>query len=410
MANTLEGQRRIIGVTATASLHSIDAVLLEVEGTAYDLFIQVVHAVQEPMARDLRELLVRVSGPEGADSRQIALAHRLLGEAFAVAVRNLADSASVSLQSVLCVGSGGFTAWLENQGRTPTYLNLGSPSVIAERTGLTVLSDFAGRDQASGGLGAPLAPLVDAILFQVADEARLTIHLGGLTQVTILPPRHSDQPVLGWQAGPGNVLLDSLIQVLTRGRERMDAGGRYAVQGRHLPELLDRWLLHPGITSRPPKALHRAYFAETFARQTAALAQQKGWTAHDLMCTATHLVARAVADSVQRFSPREFRPARAILTGGGVRNGMLWRLLEERLSDIRFERSDAFGIPADVKEAVDAAVLACLFLDQENANLSAATGAIGGRLLGSVTPGSLANWSRCLAWLTGRREAFVEED
>lgn len=403
-------RRRVIGLAATPSLHSIDAVLVEVEGEGYELAVQVVHAIQDPIAKDLRDLLIRVSTPEGGDCRQAALAHRLLGEAFGAAARGLADAATVSLQSVLCLGCGGFTAWLETQGRTATCLTTGSPAVIAERTGLTVVSDFCGRDQACGGWGAPLATVPDAILFQSPDEPRLVIHLGGLTHLTALPPLGSDQPILSWQAGPGNVLLDSLIQVLTRGRERMDSGGRHAVQGRHLPELLDRWLLHPFLVSRPPKALHRSQFAEAFARQTAILAQQKGWEANDLMCTATHLAIRAITDSVQRFLPRDFRPARAILTGGGVRNGMIWRLLEEKLGNLTLERSDAFGVPAEFKEAVDAALLACLFMDQEPGNLPLATGAVGGRFLGSLTPGSLANWTRCLAWLSGRRDLFLEED
>lgn len=403
-------QRRVIGLAATPSLHSIDAVLMEVEGEGYQLAVQVAHAVQDPISKDLRDLLIRISTPEGGDCRQTALAHRLLGEAFAAAARSLADAAAVSLQRILCLGCNGFTAWLETQGRTPTYLTTGSTFVIAERTGLTVVSDFSGRDQACGGWGVPLAAVPDAILFQSPEEPRLVIHLGGLTHVTALPPLGSDRTILSWQAGPGNVLLDCLIQVLTRGRERMDLGGRHAVQGRHLSELLDRWLLHPLVVSRPPKAFHRSHFAENFARQTAILAQQKGWEANDLMCTATHLVVRAITDTIQRFLPRDFRPARAILTGGGVRNGMIWRLLEERLGGLVLERSDAFGIPAEVKEAVDAALLACLFMDQENGNLPPATGAVGGRLLGSLTPGSLANWTRCVAWLSGRRDLFLDED
>lgn len=403
-------QRRVIGVAAPPGLHGVEAVLVEVTGQAPRLHVEVLHTRTEPFPRELRDLLIRVSSPETADARQIAVADRWLGEALAGAARNLADSASVSLHSVLCLGCHGFPAWQETQGKTPVGLGLGSASVLAERTGLTVVADFAGRDLACGGCGGPLAPLVDALLFRHADEARLVLHLGGLTQVTVLPPEGDPAGILGWQAGPGQVLLDALVHVLTRGKEREDAGGRYAVQGRHLPELLERWLLHPFVVSRPPKAAARALFAEVFARQTMALAQQRGWNANDLLCTATHFVARCVVESLGRYLPRPIRPMRAILTGPGVRNGLLWHLLQEHLPEVTLERSDAFGIPAELKEAVDAAVLACLFLDQEPANLANVTGARGVRVLGNLTPGSTSNWSRCLAWLTGRRDLFLEED
>jgi 1,6-anhydro-N-acetylmuramate kinase len=121
-------------------------------------------------------------------------------------------------------------------------------------------------------------------------------------------------------------------------------------------------------------------------------------------------VARAISQSVRRFLPKRLMPKRIILTGGSVRNGLLWRLLEEQFADLQLERSDSFGIPAESKEAVDAGMLACLLLDGMPANLPAVTGATGSRLLGTLTPGSQSNWSRCLAWMTGDQREFMEDD
>jgi anhydro-N-acetylmuramic acid kinase len=402
--------RGIIGVSAPPSLAGTDAVLLELEGEAPELSFQVVQHLTEPHAKDLREFLVRVSTPEQADVRQISLANQILGEAFAATVRRLADRASVSLQSVLCVGCGGFSAWHDGLGRIPSAMSLGAAAVIAERTGLSVVDDFAGRDLACGGQGVPLSAIVDAVKFQALDEDRLVVHLGGITQLTVLPARNTRQPIQAWQAGPGNVLLDSLIQVLTNGKERWDSGGKHAVQGRQIPELLERWLHHPFLIRKPPKSIHRSQFAEAFARQVSVLAQQQGWEQNDLLCTATHLVARCIAESFRRFAPRGFSPRRAILSGGGVRNGLLWRLIEEQLQGLPLERSDGHGVPAETREAVDAAVLAGFFVDGGPASLPGVTGATGSRLLGRITPGSQANWSRCLAWLSGDRRLFEDDE
>jgi anhydro-N-acetylmuramic acid kinase len=405
--------RRFIGVTATPSLVGVDAMLLEVDGQAPELAVRVLHHLTEPYGKELRELLIRVSSPEAADIRQVSLAHRLLGESFATAVRQLADQASVSLQSVLCIGCGGFLAWHEGTGRLASSLTLGAAGFVAERTGVTVITDFRTRDQACGGQGAPLSPIVDCLLFHDPSEDRLIVHLGGLAKVSVLPAGGDAYSALGWQAGPCNVLLDALIQQLTNGKERWDTGGRFAVQGRQIPELLERWLAHPFLVRRPPKSTHRSQFAEAFAKQAATLAQQMEWSHHDVLCTATHFVARSIGDSVCRYLPRQLAPARVILTGGGVRNGLLWRLIEEQLGSSReltFIRSDTLGVPAEVMEAATAAVLACLLLDSVPASLPAVTGASGSRLLGSFTPGTLGNWSRCLAWMSGDQRSLLEED
>jgi anhydro-N-acetylmuramic acid kinase len=207
------------------------------------------------------------------------------------------------------------------------------------------------------------------------------------------------------------VLLDCLIQQLSNGKEKLDAGGRLAVQGRLLPELLHRWMHHPYFLRRFPKSLHRSSFAEEFARQTVALAQQPAWSSCDLLCTANHLIARMVGDALHRLLDKQGQCRRILLTGGGVRNGLLRRLLEERVpSGLRVEVSDTRGVPADAKEAMAAALLGCLTLDGVAGNVPLATGASGERLLGALTPGSLANWSRCLQWMTSQESSPIEEE
>src|SRR5262249_17944271 len=128
-------------------------------GVGLDLQVRLVNALHQPFGRDLQELILRTSGPGPCETRQVSLLHRLLGETFAAAVRQVADRASLSLQRVQCVGCPGHTVWHEPDGRFPSTLSLGMAAIVAERTGITTVSEFRGRDMAAGGQGAPLVAL-----------------------------------------------------------------------------------------------------------------------------------------------------------------------------------------------------------------------------------------------------------
>jgi anhydro-N-acetylmuramic acid kinase len=389
--------RWIIGLSSGSSVDGIDAALVEVAGAGLDMQPRLLHFVQQTFPRDLRQLLLQVSSTTTHTARQTSLAHRLLGETFAAAVHQLADQASVSLLKVQCVGCAGHIAWHDTDGRYPSTLGLGMPGIIAERTGLTTVSDFRTRDLAAGGQGYPLTPLVDYLLFHHPREHRVLIHLGGVASLVSLPAGGSLRQVVGFQAAPCNIMLDGFMRVLTNGRETYDAGGKHAVQGCCIESLLERWLNHPVLQKRPPKSLVRKEFGEEFVAQAVQLARQNQWSLHDVLCTATHLVARGILTAMHRFLPAP--PTRVLLSGGGVRNGLLWRLFEQNLGHTPLERIDRHGIPVDARKAVAYAGLAAMTLDGVPANVTSVTGASGPRLLGSITPGSTANWAHCLAWM-----------
>jgi anhydro-N-acetylmuramic acid kinase len=394
--------RWIIGLASGSSADGVDAALLEAEGVGLELRLRLVEALHQPYGRDLRELVLRVAGPGPGETRQAAVLHRLLGETFAAAARQVADRASFSLQRVQCVGCPGHTAWLDADGRFPSTLALGMAAVVAERTGVTVVSDFRARDLAAGGQGVPLAALADYLLFRHPHEDRVLVHLGGLARVVYLPAGCRVQQVLGYEAGPCNVLLDALMRQVTGGREAYDPGGKHAVQGRCLDPLLRAWLAHPYLQRRPPKGVPRHTFGEEFAAAAVREARQRGWGLHDLLCTATHFVARGITTSLRRFLPGGRQPGRVLLSGGGARNGLLWHLLEQQLAGAPLDRTDGAGVPADARKALAFGALAALTVDGVPANMPSATGAAGSRLLGSLTPGSPANWARCLAWMAAQ--------
>jgi anhydro-N-acetylmuramic acid kinase len=390
--------RFVIGLSSGTSLDGVDAVLVEAQGTGLDIRLRLVHFVHQDYPRDLRELIAKTSATS-VTGKQAALVHRFLGEAFATTARLVADQARVGLTKIQCLGSAGHTVWHEAEARTPTMLGLGMAAVIAERTGVTTVSDFRSRDLAAGGQGYPLTPLIDHLLFHKPGENRVLVHLGGLANVVFLPADGQLRHVLGFQAAPCNLLLDACIRLVTHGRETFDAGGKHAVQGCCIEPLLARWLEHPLLQRRPPKMISRQAFGEEFVRQAVQQAQHMKASLHDVLCTATHFVARGISHAVHTFLPQ---PTRILLSGGGVQNGFLWHLLSQQLPPVLLERTDVHGIPTAARKAVAFAGLAALTLDGVPGNLSSATGATGTRVLGSLTPGSSTNWARCLTWMAAQ--------
>jgi anhydro-N-acetylmuramic acid kinase len=394
--------RWFIGLASGSSAEGVDVALIETEDIGLNLRVRLVHALHYPYPRDLRDLVLKLGSAGAANAKQASLLHRLLGETFAAGARQVADQASFSLQKVQCIGCPGHTIWHEPEGRYPSALGLGMAAVVAERTGVTTVSDFRERDLAAGGQGVPLAALADYLLFRHPQENLVLVHLGSLATVMYLPRGGKAQDVIGFEAGPCNVLLNGLIRQLTGGREAFDNGGKHAVQGCCIDPLLQRWLGHPYLQRRPPKSLPRHGFGEEFVVQAVQLARQMKWSLHDLLCTATHFVARGITGAVQRFLPGDGPSQRVLLSGGGVRNGFLWHLLAQQFAGLALAKTDSAGVPADKRKAIAFAMLAALAVDGVPANVTSATGASGARLLGSLTPGSSANWSRCLAWMAAQ--------
>jgi anhydro-N-acetylmuramic acid kinase len=268
---------------------------------------------------------------------------------------------------------------------------------VAEQTGLTVVHGFRGRDRAAGGAGRPIAAAADFLLVRSDAEDRVVVHLGSVTQVVYVPAGGKLTDVVAFEAGPGNELLDAMAYHGTRGRDAADPGGKKAVQGCCLDPLLARWLDHPHLTRKPPKAVHPDAFGRSFLLAAFDAARQLGAGLPDLLCTATHLAARAVATAC-RGLPAATGPRRVVLSGGGVRNGFLWQRIVHEFDGTPVVRSDEVGVPPLARTAAAAAVLAALTCDGVPGNLPVWTGATGARLIGHFAPGENRNWARVLAW------------
>jgi anhydro-N-acetylmuramic acid kinase len=319
--------------------------------------------------------------------------HASLGEWFADAALRVCQLAGVSPEQVTVIGSHGQTIWHEPPagGQRGSTLQLGCPSTIAERTGIAVVSDFRTRDMSAGGQGAPLVPWVDRLLFSDATNRRVLQNIGGMANLTWLPPRGSTEPLLAFDTGPGNALIDAAVELATSGAQTFDRDGVWADAGVVNQKLLDELLAHPFFARTPPKSTGREVFGRPLVQQLAqrlSVNDRDGWAA--LVATMTELSARSIADAIRRWIlPKGIDEM--VITGGGAFNPALVRRITEQLAPVRV-RTDAaaLGIDPATKEAVAFAALAWAHVLGETGNVPEATGAAGTRVLGSYTPGRKA--------------------
>ena len=391
--------RTFIGLASGSSLFGVDAALVRVDGVGESASLKLEHFTHLPHSRELRELLWSVTASTAPETRQVAMVHRVLGETYALAVRQLLQESRRNPQDVWCVACPGLTLWHAPEERFAATMQLGMPSVLAERTGLTVISRLAERDLAVGGKGVPLTAAIDAKLLHQAQEHRVHLHLGSVATLVSLPAQlgMNGRNIVAFEAAPATMLLDGLMRLLTNGREQYDAGGKHAVQGRCLEPLVERWLRNHFFQERPPRCVPRREFGQEFLSRAIEQARRLDGNLHDVLCTMTHFIASAIVHAIRTWLPAGV--AKIVLSGRGVRNGFLWNLLEQKLAPIPLEKCDALGLPGEAIRAIGFAGLAARTLDGTPTNWPAITGASGARVLGQLTPGTSDNWARCLAWM-----------
>ncbi len=366
------------------SLDGIDAALVEVDdadgrmGARLEAFLTQPYTAQR--RRAIKEALA--GGP-----RELCLLNVELGGWLAEAAERLLAEAGVAAGALEAVGSHGQTVWHEPPapGRRGATLQLGEPAVIAERLGVAVVSDFRTRDMAAGGQGAPLVPIVDQLLFSLPDAFRALQNIGGIANLTLLPPEGSAQPVLAFDSGPGISVIDAVTEIVSDGAEHYDADGARAAAGVPDERLLGELLADPYFEQPPPKSTGRERYGDDYARELVRRGRDLGLGDNDIVATATALSARTIAGGY-RLLGGVAKPVDCIVSGGGARNPTLMQMLAEQLHPIAVTDLSALGWDPDAKEAVAFAILAHLFRTGRPGNVPSVTGASGLRLLGKLTP------------------------
>jgi anhydro-N-acetylmuramic acid kinase len=259
--------------------------------------------------------------------------------------------------------------------------------VIAERTGVTVMSSFRARDVVAGGTGAPLVPLVDHLLFSDPARGRLALNVGGIANVTALAPGAPVEDVVAFDTGPGNMVVDAVMAMLSEGEKHMDEGGALARKGTAHRELAEAFLDEPFFLQTPPKAAGREEFGRAYAERFLARCREEDLSPAATVATATWLTAAAVHRSYERFIAPRCRVEEVIVSGGGAHNVALLEDLTLLFEGARVVPSDYYGLDVDAKEAVAFAILGHLGLEGKAGNLPGVTGADHPVLLGDLTPG-----------------------
>lgn len=387
--------RTVIGLAIGSGLEAVDAVVVRVAGIGLGMTPTIAGAARVPFGLET-SCTARAAARLG--EKWPADWNRTLGETCAQAVRQACTNARVDFRSAQCIGL--LTRFPECRTDSENELLSASPAEwVVEQTGLTVITGFRGRDVAAGGSGHFITPAADYLLTRHPTEERLLVHLGSVASVLFIPAGCKVTEIIGFEAGPGTRILDDITRLGTRDREPVDVGGKRAVQGRCLNPLRERWQAHPYLHRTPPKSLPRSTFAMPFLVDAFERSRELGGSLNDLLCTATHFVAENVGASIRRLLPPASSHRQILISGGGVRNGFLWKLLADQFPEQPLTCLTEIGIPSTGRSAAAAAVLAALCLDGVAGNLSLLTGAAGGRLIGRIIPGDIRNWSSCTNWM-----------
>ena len=349
------------------SLDGIDVAVVEVSSRG----VQTIGFVSIPYPAAVRAAILAVSNANtttGAISRLNYRLAELYARALNRAVRRYGP--------IELIGCHGQTIYHEGRSNT---LQIGEPAVLAERAGVPVIGNFRARDIAAGGQGAPLVPFVDYLLFRHRKRTRVALNIGGIANITAIPPAAAVEDVVAFDTGPGNMVIDALVKEFSNGKLNYDRGGRIAASGKVNTALLDDLLADPYYMRKPPKSAGREQYGAEFV----ARLKKSGLPLADLIATATVLTAATIAAAVRLHSSG---PTDLIVSGGGVHNPQILAHLAGFLPTAALSTSSDHGVNADAKEAVAFAVLAYRTWHRKPSSLPSATGASHAVILGSITP------------------------
>jgi anhydro-N-acetylmuramic acid kinase len=401
---------KVIGLISGTSTDGIDAALVQISGLGLEAKLRLIEYESYPYPPQLRKRLLEVARNGRVD--EICHLNFYLGELFARAAIKVAAKAGVPKTEIDLIGSHGQTIHhlpdgkREKNLRIRSTLQIAEPSVIAERTGITTVADFRPRDIAAGGHGAPLTPYLHWILFHHPERPRLVVNIGGISNVTYLPAKNESSKVLAFDTGPGNMLMDGMMEQRS-GRYRMDRNGATAGRGKVSDALLKRLMRHPFVRRAPPKTTGREVFGQHFVHEITRSAKRLDLQFQDLLATATAFTAQSIAFNCRRFilnksglpAGRARRGGRAdlaevIVGGGGTKNATLMTMLKEALAPVPVLTFEAFKLDSKAIEAMAFALLAYEAILGTPNNLPTATGARHSAVMGKIVPGWTFGLSR----------------
>lgn len=379
----------VIGLMSGTSADGIDAVLCRITGFGIHTKVRQLAFISPPYDKETHDRILRVAKGDFGGTRELCLLNVYLAELFADACERLCKEAGIDPSEVDLIGSHGQTLYhipvAENYlGRSirATY-QLGEASVLAERIGAVTVSDFRVRDMAAGGLGAPLVPYTEYILYADPDRTVGLQNIGGIGNITILPAGCSLDELTAFDTGPGNMVMDALTCRITQGKKTFDENGEIAFSGTPSQSLLQEMMKDPYLNVLPPKTTGREYYGEAYVNHLLELGKGLSLSETDILATATLFTAACIEHSIRRLCP--VKPERLVVGGGGALNPCLMENIRRLLPDIEVLTNEDLGFDGSAKEAIAFALLANETIHGICNNAPAATGAAHPVVMGKIT-------------------------
>jgi anhydro-N-acetylmuramic acid kinase len=403
----------VLGMMSGTSADGIDAALVKISGSPPNLKINLLNHSHQSFRSQIRKEILRVAEQNPLTPREFSQFHARLGHLYAEAALFACKKFRISPGKIDLIGNHGQTIF--HQGvpanflgaKTASTLQLGDGSIIANLTGIATVTDFRLADIARGGQGAPLVPFADYALYRHKNLGRISLNIGGIANVTVIPPNAKPCDVFAFDTGPGNMLVDALVHHFTHGRLRYDRNAAGARKGHLHRELLSHLLSDPYFKLRPPKSTGREYFGANYVRKLLGVARRHKLKPNDLLHTVTVFTAASIAESIHRFVLPQCKIQQLVVSGGGAQNPLLLSQLAAFLSasavpplgglptssprstphfsSIEVLPSTHFHIPTDAKEALAFAILAYETFHRRPSNIPSATGARGPAILGKIS-------------------------
>ena len=365
-------QLRIMGLMTGTSADELDMCLVEFSGKDKYPKFKIISSKNIKMPSKLSE---RFKNPQDLSGSEVASLHFELG-------RFISDQIKNEKKQIDLVASHGQTLFHD----PPNYtFQIGEPSYIVNELNIPVIYDFRTMDVVNGGQGAPLIPIVDEYLFTDDDDTVATLNLGGIANITIIPPKNSSKSTIAWDTGPANMLIDKAVLAFTSNKEKYDKDGKYALQGKMNNELLE-WLMNNEYFNRKlPKSTGQEKFGRTYFNKIIEKFQPQTkdkWLS--LITTLTLFTVRSISVEFNRESEKYSKVKTMYMSGGGSNNNFIVENLRKELSDINIKILSEKSITADNKEAFGFAYLGYLFIRRIPGNILSVTGAKKDCVLGKI--------------------------
>jgi anhydro-N-acetylmuramic acid kinase len=385
----------VAGIMSGTSGDGIDIAIVRIAPKARGrLSISLRAHAARPFPRSLRTAVLAAQDAQKTSTAELARLHWRLGVAYADALANILANTGESIDLVGCHGQT-----IYHQGAEQSYAGarfrctwqIGEMAPLAQAAGVAVVSNFRPADMIVGGQGAPLVPLLDEVLYRDTKRTRILLNLGGIANLTVVPPYGSSAPVIAFDTGPANMVIDALMQQLFA--KPYDRGGRTAARGTAITSVVNRLRCAPFFSVPPPRSAGREQFGERYAASFLTSCRSHKCTDLDVIATATALTTATIADAIERFAmaPNTQAGCDLIVAGGGAKNPVLMRglkaLLAPRGIRLLTTENPALGtpLPVEAKEAVAFALLAYMSVHGRPGNIPSATGARAAAVLGQVT-------------------------